>query len=161
MTDVTEAYVVVRRNDRVLVRQRSAGERWAGLWDFPRYELPAGIAPNCSARISGNRRQKRLPLNETASADVAAFLTSELQRQTGVIAAMGDAFAEIRHGVTRYRIRVVCFDATSSNETHRQGSALGWMTLGELKSLPLSRSGRRLANLLGDRDSTTMTTARQ
>ena len=40
-TELHEAAVVVRRNGRVLVRQCAEGERWAGLWDFPRFALEA------------------------------------------------------------------------------------------------------------------------
>ena len=35
--DVNEAAVVVRKGTRVLLRRCGAGERWAGLWDFPRF----------------------------------------------------------------------------------------------------------------------------
>ena len=36
-----EVAVVVRKNGRVLMRQCGAGERWAGLWDFPRFAIEA------------------------------------------------------------------------------------------------------------------------
>src|SRR3990172_6150877 len=36
-TDVTEAAVAVRSQDAFLLLQRPAGQRWAGLWDFPRF----------------------------------------------------------------------------------------------------------------------------
>ena len=35
--DVTEVAVVIRRGDRVVLRHCQPGERWAGLWDFPRF----------------------------------------------------------------------------------------------------------------------------
>ena len=37
--DLCEAAVVVQRNGRVLLRQCGDDERWAGLWDFPRFRL--------------------------------------------------------------------------------------------------------------------------
>ena len=41
--DVHETAVVVRRRGRVLLRRCAEGERWAGLWDFPRFQVkPAG-----------------------------------------------------------------------------------------------------------------------
>ena len=40
-TELREAAVVIRRNGRVLMRECGAGERWAGLWDFPRFALEA------------------------------------------------------------------------------------------------------------------------
>jgi A/G-specific adenine glycosylase len=39
--DVAEAAVVVQRRNQVLLRKCQPGERWAGLWDFPR--LAAGL----------------------------------------------------------------------------------------------------------------------
>ena len=41
-TELREAAVVVRKNGSVLMRQCGDDERWAGLWDFPRFELEAG-----------------------------------------------------------------------------------------------------------------------
>ncbi|MGQ0632991.1 MAG: A/G-specific adenine glycosylase [Planctomycetaceae bacterium] len=41
MTDVTEIAVAVRRKGRYLLLKRAPGERWAGLWDFVRFPLPA------------------------------------------------------------------------------------------------------------------------
>ena len=44
VTAVTEATVAVRRADgAVLIRRRGDDERWAGLWDFPRFEPPAAL----------------------------------------------------------------------------------------------------------------------
>ena len=40
-TELREAAIVIRRNGRVLMRECGPEERWAGLWDFPRFELEA------------------------------------------------------------------------------------------------------------------------
>ena len=37
--DLCEAAVVAQRNGSVLLRQCEAKERWAGLWDFPRFRI--------------------------------------------------------------------------------------------------------------------------
>ncbi|HTU24154.1 MAG TPA: A/G-specific adenine glycosylase, partial [Pirellulales bacterium] len=42
---VREGAVVVWRSEQVLVRCHPAGERWAGLWDFPRFPLSAESPP--------------------------------------------------------------------------------------------------------------------
>ncbi|MEZ6060718.1 MAG: A/G-specific adenine glycosylase [Planctomycetaceae bacterium] len=39
VTDVTEVSIAVRRGGRYLLRQRTSDERWAGLWDFVRFEV--------------------------------------------------------------------------------------------------------------------------
>jgi len=147
ITEVTEAYVVVRRKGKVLVRQREAGERWAGLWDFPRYELPAEIAVACTMTGPLDARQKRLPLtNETPSA--AEFLRTQIRQETGISAEIADPFAEIRHGVTRFRIRVICYSASFASGSAKRNGSLRWVSTSELASLALSRPGRRLAGML-------------
>ncbi len=40
-TELREAAVVIRHRGRVLMRNVRGGERWAGLWDFPRFALEA------------------------------------------------------------------------------------------------------------------------
>jgi len=40
-TELREAAVVICKRGRVLLRQCAEGERWAGLWDFPRFGLEA------------------------------------------------------------------------------------------------------------------------
>ena len=39
ITDVVEVSVAVRRGKKYLLRRRPPGERWAGLWDFIRFEI--------------------------------------------------------------------------------------------------------------------------
>src|SRR5690606_23232153 len=49
---VREAAVVVRRGPRVLLLQRQAAERWAGLWDFPRFEISANNGPTLEQELA-------------------------------------------------------------------------------------------------------------
>ncbi len=121
-SDLHEAAVVVKKKDRVLVRQCQADERWAGLWDFPRFEVTS-----------------EGPL--FAEKELAAKV-SEL---TGIACELGPLITTLRHGVTRYRIRLDCYRASYSS-----GRATGarWLSLAELSQLPLSVTGRKLANLL-------------
>ncbi len=148
ITEVTEAYVALRRNGKILVRQREAGERWAGLWDFPRYELPAEMAVTCPPLGAGDPRQKRLALHDETPSGPVDFLQSQLRQQTGIEAEIAKPFAEIRHGVTRFRIRVICYAARYEKGSTKQNAALRWVSPGDFASLAFSRPGRRLAELL-------------
>ncbi|MBA3315950.1 MAG: A/G-specific adenine glycosylase [Planctomycetota bacterium] len=148
VTDVMEAYLVVRRGGDVLVRRRETGERWAGLWDFPRYELPSHLAAECPAVAELHQDRKRLPLGNGTPSQVTHYLRVQLRKQTSLDAAIGEAFAEIRHGVTRFRIRVVCFEARFKSGALTCEESLRWVSLSDLESLALSRSGRRLADSL-------------
>lgn len=148
LTDVTEAYVVVRKGDDYLLRRRPAGERWAGLWDFPRCEIPAEEAAECHLSSAGRNGQKALPLGDDISAAVVERLEKAVGEQTGVRARLGAPFAELRHGVTRFRIRVLCFEAE-----YRSGSPVGedsvlWVTAEQFSELALSRTARRLSEML-------------
>jgi A/G-specific adenine glycosylase len=124
--DVAEAGAVVRRGDRfLLVRRPPSAPRWAGLWEFPHDILRPGEA------------------HEQAAARLIAELT-------GVRARVGAELTTVRHGVTRFRIRLVCFEAR-----YRSGAfaspfydAAAWVTGPELAAYPLGTPQRRVARAL-------------
>ena len=127
-TDVREAAVVIRKNGRVLLRRCGADERWAGLWDFPRFAVEADG-----------------PL--FARTEIAAKVAS----QTGIECAPGGLLKTIKHGVTRYRITLDCYQAAyvSGRVRATNSAKVRWLRTGEISSLPLSTTGRKLANLIG------------
>jgi len=135
VTQVVEAAIAVRKHDRYLLRQRGPTERWAGLWDFPRFELSSG----------DHAVQDSSPLRRS--------LAQRLAELTGSSAEIGELLTEIHHSVTRYRIRLLCFEATHRRGSIRsRGAECRWLRPDELESLALSVSGRRLAQLLAARD---------
>jgi A/G-specific adenine glycosylase len=123
---VREAAVVVRRKRQILLRQCGPDERWAGLWDFPRFGLDA-----------------EGPLF------VQAELAAKVQQQTGVAIAGGTLLATLKHGVTRYRITLECYEAQFAGGRARSNSqrTVAWVAPERLAELPLSATGRRLARL--------------
>lgn len=123
ITDVTEASVAVRKNKAYLLRRRTAGERWAGLWDFVRFELAAGGASQIIAAI---------------------------QKQTGLNVDLGPQLAELKHGVTRYRITLKCFTAETVSGTLRPDEEWHWVTAASFHEYPLSVTGRKFAKLLAE-----------
>lgn len=124
---VREAAVVVRRGEKVLIVRRRPGERWAGLWDFPRFPLtPADEIPAERQLIAG------------------------VSKCVGVKIKPGALLTTIRHSVTRFRISLECYNAVYAGET---GRAAGkpesrWVHAAELADFPLSTSARKLARLL-------------
>jgi A/G-specific adenine glycosylase len=124
-TQLREAAVIVTKNRRVLVRQCTTAERWAGLWDFPRFPI-AAVDP--------------LVAREEIMAKVA--------EQTGITCEPGPLLKTIRHGVTRFRITLDCYCAEYvAGQVHRSsGVRIGWMSRGALADLPLSTTGRRIAD---------------
>jgi A/G-specific adenine glycosylase len=132
---VREAAVVVRDRDRVLLVQRAAGQRWAGLWDFPRFTVE----------------------ESTASA------AKELATQVAAACAVKIAFAKpaqplatLHHGVTRFRITLDVFAASvaaGSRKSTRTGkhavfAQQRWVRPTELPRYPLSTTGRKIAKLV-------------
>jgi A/G-specific adenine glycosylase len=121
--DVREAAVVVWRSGRVLLRQRAAAERWAGMWDFPRLVLDEGAA--------------------------APQLVDGVARMTGVRIVPGRLLTVIKHGVTRFRITLECYEARCADGSlSPRRSDLRWVRPTELSDFPLSVSARKLARLI-------------
>lgn len=126
-TELREAAVVVRKNGRVLMRRCADDERWAGLWDFPRFELEA---------------ESLLAVNEE--------IVAKVRRQTGVTCRLSELVKTLKHGVTRYRITLDCYAAeyASGRVRANNGATVRWIAPTELADLPLSTTGRKLARLV-------------
>jgi len=129
-TAAREAAVVIRRNGHVLLRQRTKGERWEGLWDFPRFEL-----------------ENEGPLF------VRDELIAKVREQTGVAIAPGGILKTIKHGVTRFRITLDCYEARLVGGRIRSTAAkpVRWTPLTELTALPLSVTGRKIVAFACDK----------
>ena len=124
ITAVTEASIAVRKKDKYLLRRRTAAERWAGLWDFVRFEL----APAASI----------------------AQIVDTVREQTGLKIVLGSQIAELKHAVTRYRITLKCFTAESVSGTLHQHEEWEWVPPDRFVEFPLSVTGRKFAKLLAE-----------
>jgi A/G-specific adenine glycosylase len=124
-TFVQEAAVVVRRGDRVLLVQRPASGRWAGLWEFPHGPLQEGETHDAAARRLG-------------------------PNLTGLELEPGAEILTIRHGITRYRVTLVCFEAEYVAGTFRSPFYVRgeWLAPADLAARPVSSPQRRLARAL-------------
>jgi A/G-specific adenine glycosylase len=122
--DVREAALVIRRGGKVLVRRCGDSERWAGLWDFPRFAVTA-----CD------------------DANLASELATKATETTGLAVRIGIKLAEIKHAVTRYRITLICYEARSARGRLRSHD-LRWVTSDDLHDYPLSVTGRRISRIL-------------
>jgi A/G-specific adenine glycosylase len=125
-TQLHEAAVVVRKNGDVLLRQCGDDERWAGLWDFPRFSVQS------TGPLSGQSE-----------------VVSKVRELTGITCSPPAHFKTIRHGVTRFRITLDCYRAKyhtgrvkSANDN---AATVRWVTLSRLVDYPLSTTGRKIA----------------
>lgn len=121
---VCEVLLVVRDRDRILLRRRRADERWAGLWDFPRF----GVASD--------------------NGSIADEVIRKLAAETGVTAEIGQPLTIIKHGVTRFRITLDCRWADCLSKPQRLPPAVRWLRPRQLAEYPLSMTGRKVARLL-------------
>ncbi|MCA9104866.1 MAG: A/G-specific adenine glycosylase [Planctomycetales bacterium] len=125
-----EAVLLVERRGKWLVRRCGADERWAGLWDFPRFDVTH--APCDASRLS-----------------------AELEQRCGLRVSLLDTGWSHRHAVTRFRIELGCWRATQvdgrlrvSAEDRSRQVEWSWATRGDLEDLPLSATGRIVVNRL-------------
>jgi A/G-specific adenine glycosylase len=121
-TDVREAAVIIRRNGSVLLRECGESERWAGLWDFPRFAL-----------------ESEGPLFARDE------IVTKVRAQTGITCAPGSLLKTIKHGVTRYRITLDCYAASVVSGRAKD---VRWIAKSELTKLPLSTTGRKIVQMI-------------
>ena len=128
---VREAAVVVERRKKVLLLRRGEGGRWAGLWDFPRF-----------------------PVEAENDAALARELSSRLKTLAGVCIGPPQKLTTIKHGVTRFRITLECFQARhiSGMPASPVGDLWRWISAHELDDYPLSKTGRQIGRLLQARE---------
>jgi A/G-specific adenine glycosylase len=123
--EVTEVAVIVRERGHVLLRQCQSGERWAGLWDFPRFAAA----------------------DEATLAEQIATRTREL---AGVCVRAGERLATLKHSVTRFRIQLHCYVARRTTRSRRTAQTARWVALPDLPGYPLSTTGRKISRLLAN-----------
>lgn len=117
-----------RKIDSFLVRPLPEGGRWAGLWDFPR---PTDV-------------------KTVTVGDAADWLSGQMETPV----QPGLRLKTIRHAVTKYRISLhvhlaeinVATDA--KKPVPRIMKPWKWVTLKEMNDLPMSVTGRKIADFL-------------
>ena len=72
-----------------------------------------------------------------------------MKEQTGAKIKITGERLRLRHGVTRFRIELVCFDAKLVGALHARED-LRWAQAEQLKDIPLSVSARNLAKSLSE-----------
>jgi len=126
--DVVEAALVISSPDdrqQVLLRRCGPTERWAGLWDFPRFAVTAEDEMRVQNELT------------TLMRTTARLKVKPLQ-----------LLARIKHGVTRYRITLLCYRGEFLSPADQQLPIdWQWVTQSELHSFPLSSTGRRISKM--------------
>ena len=127
---VEEAALVIWSNDQLLLRRCGSDERWAGLWDFPRFAVQA-------TSTTSRRRE----------------VARRAHEMTGVPSADVRKLTVLKHAVTRYRITLTCYEALATETPVLVNNEdLQWLAVEQLEATPLSVTGRKLADLLTSRN---------
>ena len=212
ITAVTEVCIVIRRGDKVLLRRRSEEERWAGMWDFIRFEIDEGqsrsflpertSAAECrsflpertsadgglardgnveqswigqpAAQVAASREvlpgkqdlQEQLPgrqdlqevlpgRQDLQEESLPSTITDRIRKQAGMLAGSIVDSTEFVYSVTRYRVLLKCFLCCTLSATAKLKAGQQWFALSELADLPLSKTGRRVADWVKQRTSGT------
>ncbi|HBL44051.1 A/G-specific adenine glycosylase [Gimesia sp.] len=171
ITSLTDVSIAVFSGNQVMIRQRLPGERWAGLWDFPRLTLEEmnGSPHPAAIRKKTERQQELFPAERSAGLEIPEGLSpaliprleTYLKEQADIEASLQQLVTEIRHSVTRYKIRLLCFVAQleqraakkKKNQLNSEAGKSGyqWVSVQELEAYPLSVTGRKFAKLLAER----------
>ena len=116
---------------KVLIRVCQPGERWAGLWDFPRFK----IDPQES---------------QTSVHDLGGQLDEQIAALTGLSGERVDTGINIRHAVTRYRISLSCLALLNPRGRLRRiaEESFRWVGIQDLADVPMSVTGRKIADRL-------------
>jgi A/G-specific adenine glycosylase len=139
ITEVTEVSVAIRHEGRFLLRRYPEGQRWAGLWDFVRF--PLGDAESLVP-------DDDLKTIQTVPQRLVTHIERAVQDATGADIQLDRFLKELRHSVTRYRISLLCFLASSESAVPEPDENLHWVPAEKLDDYPLSTTGRKLAVLV-------------
>ena len=130
VTHCTEAALVIRSNDQLLLMQRGDTERWSGLWDFLR--TPPEVAADA---LTGG-------ISPAARRNIRKLLAHHALNARRI-----DYWTTIEYSVTRYRVTLhaIQIDAAGARAANGRSHSSRWVDRDELASLPLTRPARRLA----------------
>jgi A/G-specific adenine glycosylase len=129
----TEVALLIRKRGRTLLIRSPEGQRWAGLWDFPR----VGCARSEGARAGGVSQ----PVILTEHAQ------NYLAEQTGHKLIPGRLICSLKHSVTKYRITLLFCEGKDVGSTGKAAQCdTRWATSAELQELPLNSPARKLCS---------------
>ncbi len=152
VTAVEEVCIAIRRGNKFLLRRRTENERWAGMWDFLRFEIDAAELKQLPSVPGGSRKQNKKPNTRSLFAVGNEPLTQTLQQRIFDLAGakVGDVIAmtQFNYSVTRYRVRLTSFLCNGTAAARPKVGGTQWFAASELASLPLSKTGRLVANWL-------------
>jgi A/G-specific adenine glycosylase len=145
ITAITELAVVLMHREQFLLRRRTESERWAGMWDFVRFEISA---EESSALPLVQKRGRSRSLFSPEGLELPQFAVQKTQSQIGLKPGPIVASTEFSYSVTRYKVQLIIFACSARMARVKSIDGVQWFSLDELPELPLSMTGRRIADWL-------------
>jgi A/G-specific adenine glycosylase len=145
ITAITELAVVLMHREQFLLRRRTESERWAGMWDFVRFEISA---EESSALPLVQKRGRSKSLFSPEGLELPQFAVQKTQSQIGLKPGPIVASTEFSYSVTRYKVQLIIFACSARMARVKSIDGVQWFSLDELPELPLSMTGRRMADWL-------------
>jgi A/G-specific adenine glycosylase len=130
-TAVTQAMIAVRRGRSYLLRKSPPGERWAGLWEFLRVPVTHGSVSE-------------------------AVLEQAVASLCGLAVEAERGGFELRHTVTRFRIRLHCTTARYLGGSPNGPAEYRWARTDEFSDFAFSMPARKFAVRLAGGDGRTL-----
>ena len=143
--DQTHMMVLLEADSKYLLRRNQPGEWWAGLWDFPRIDV-SELSKTDQKLLNSKTDPSRNQL-----VGLNAKLEELLGNKLGIDCQLQSKFRTIKHGVTRYRITLHCFEAEiiagSATEVGSQVPGdCAWFGRSELVTLPLTSTSSKITS---------------
>ena len=80
--------------------------------------------------------------------ELPEFAVQKTQSQIGLKPGPVVASTEFSYSVTRYKVQLICFACSAHRARGKLSDGVQWFSLDELPELPLSITGRRIADWL-------------
>ena len=151
ITAVDEICVVIRRRNKYLLRRRIDGERWAGMWDFVRFEVDASELEQLPFAASRKSNVYARSLFADSHSVLPVTIRRQVHNQIGATVGEVVAATEFTYSVTRYRVCLKSFLCNGTMGAKNITDGTQWFTDAEMAELPLSKTGRQVAEWLTSR----------
>ncbi len=150
ISSVTHICVAVEKGKKFLLHQYRETERWAGLWDFPRWEMGASevdlFERELGALSRSGQKNNGLFKQREVHDEIFSWVENEVSRRYGFQIDLTDVMTIINHAVTRYKIRLICLRGKYRCGTVGAGlHNCKWVGPDRFARYPLSTTARKAA----------------
>jgi len=129
-----EAALLIQKRGKTFLIRYPEGQRWAGLWDFPR-----ALAEVATEESRGQS------VGAVPGLTTDVVLQARLAELTGRKLIPGRLICSLKHSVTKYRITLFFCEGTDKGPSGAEPLCeTRWATPSELQELPLNSTARKL-----------------